>query len=72
MKRVLSTVTLSLLFSGAAQADCVGYTGPGGKCYTGPGGGLYTGPGGGKYTGPGGGNYTGPGNGWRKHQWPKK
>lgn len=47
----------------AANAQCRGYTGPGGACYTGPGGGLYTGPGGGAYTGPGGGLYTGPGGG---------
>ncbi len=49
--------------SSTVNAECKGYSGPGGPCYTGPGGGLYTGPGGGAYTGPGGGAYTGPGGG---------
>ena len=56
-------ILCTALFSTAALAECIGYSGPGGQCSTGPGGGLSTGPGGGASTGPGGGAYTGPGGG---------
>lgn len=41
--------------------NCIGYSGPGGRCYAGPGGPAYNGPGGPAYAGPGGPCYSGPG-----------
>lgn len=64
-RSLLVTIGL-LLIASTANADCVGYSGPGGGLCIDPGGGAYAGPGGGAYTGSIRGAYTSPG-GWRLH-----